>query len=1440
MRPFVSVIARPLLTLLLALGCVIIHLPHLSSAQPALGDAPELIVRVSESAPSSFRNRLVSSEAKLASDSLLVGVERSQAVFRPTAPSKSSDSDSSLSAFTLTLQDSTALNAVRKRLRQRPEVQYVHPNVEYTVDGPGAASDPPLIPENVFADSLDHLSVIRALQAWDETTGDESVTVGIVDTGIYLDHPDLEGQFWTNPGEVKNGVDDDDNGYVDDVRGYDFVDQPNEVADGEFQNRDPDPSPDSLGFYAGHGTSVAGVVAAQPADSTVGVVGVAPDTRIVALRALAGNGVGQTDDIAAAIVYGAQQDLDVLNLSFGRDRSTPLLRDAIDYAVSQGTIVVASAGNDGAVDKPHYPSDYPSVISVLWLAKDGKNTPDFSRSQYGIGVDLGAPGSSVFTTQYPRSRLLDGEAVRRDDLYGSSSGSSFSAPQVAGAAALLRSVDSTLTPGAVRSILTGTAADIDEAAWDHTTGAGRVDVARSLLQPYPARTALHSPLHNEGVVGDATVPVVGTALDPSFESYSVYYAEGTRNLDQRTDPWTRIAGPIETRARRDTLARWDPPSLDEGSYTLRLATRLTDGRTIEDRRRVVVDSSPPQAQVQFVGVGRIDEEWGIVADVASDDTVRSRMEVRFRSETYVRKGEYVSSRQGLMWSDEQGLGGDATVAITLTNRSGLQTSIERTLPVPPDRTNTSFFQAEATRIPGGTVLPRASDFDTDGLPEVVLNQFRNRRGGISDTVKAFEWAGSEFAPADTLLAHLIPRDIGNTNQDARQEFLLQINGATILLEQREDDLLPQDLIYADTSAVTSSLEGPSLHGARVADLDQDGRGEVVGNWRSDSTRTEWRVLEREEEGFELAQRLENPTVHDRPDTTRSDPYAATGDFDGDGQMDLLVGDQAGNWIVYEATPSGDLDVAWTYETDRYASGERFAVGDVTGDGRSEFVTHNTYTPFSPEGGDDEPPISYYHVWSATGDDAYERIYRLPVVGERSSGAMTAADFDGNGREEIAIVHPPSLFLLGATATGPVRLRYQDQRRPAVRSRAVVAADFDGTGRPSLLTATTGGTLRRYTVNQGGIERPPPRWVEAVPTGPDGSRLQWRAPDADSVTVFMGPPGGTLDPLRATNDSSLVISDSSEARFALRAWSGGQSSPLSSSRLVRPHDSATVRSVRYPSPTSAKLRFSEPLGPVPAPNQFALATEKGPTSVVSSQGDTGLVLQFSDAVAGKKDTLSWPRFVDASNLEVGQTTLPLTFPTAEEAALFVEDFAILGERRVRLTFSEPVVGTLARNPENYSIRPHGSVTSAQANGASPTSVTLRLDGVVAGASGQEASLTASSIRSVSGRPLTDEGATVRLTQPADGLANVKVYPNPVELSRHEPKLTVAGIPEDATIRIFSPSGRLVEVLSVNDNRMGGTAWDLRTRRGERVPSGIYLVRVEAPDASPVLKKAAVIR
>ena len=224
---------------------------------------------------------------------------------------------------------------------------------------------------------------IDAPGAWDVTTGSSDIIVAVIDSGVDIDHPDLQTNIWTNPGETPgNGEDDDGNGYIDDVNGWDFLSNDN----------DPDDP-------FGHGTHVAGIAAAA-GDNATGVAGVSWTTKIMPLRFLDTFGFGSTADAIMAIEYATAMGADVINNSWGGGGYTQALKDAID---ASDAVVVCAAGNTitGGLnndDIPYYPASYSSghIISVAASDQDD-NLAAFSN--FGNeSVDLAAPGTNIYST----------------------------------------------------------------------------------------------------------------------------------------------------------------------------------------------------------------------------------------------------------------------------------------------------------------------------------------------------------------------------------------------------------------------------------------------------------------------------------------------------------------------------------------------------------------------------------------------------------------------------------------------------------------------------------------------------------------------------------------------------------------------------------------------------------------------------------------------------------------------------------------------------------------------------------------------------------------------------------------------------------------------------------------------------------------------------------
>ena len=300
---------------------------------------------------------------------------------------------------------------------------------------------------------------IGATQAWDVATG-SPVPVAVVDTGVTFKHADLAGNAWVNAGDIRNGIDDDADGFKDDLNGADFL------------SGDSDPDDDG-----GHGTHVAGIIGAQ-GNNSIGITGVNWESAVMGLKVLDGNGEGNTADAASAIDYAVDHGARVINASWGGPAFSHALYSAIRRAGEHGVLVVAAAGNDGvnADSSPDYPAafDLPNIISVAATDRSDRLL-DFSN--YGAkSVDLGAPGDDIYST-VPN--------VTDPSGYAAFSGTSMAAPFVAGAAALYLSKFPGASVDQVRAALLSTVDRLPTLAGKTVSG-GRLNVAKALGAASPS------------------------------------------------------------------------------------------------------------------------------------------------------------------------------------------------------------------------------------------------------------------------------------------------------------------------------------------------------------------------------------------------------------------------------------------------------------------------------------------------------------------------------------------------------------------------------------------------------------------------------------------------------------------------------------------------------------------------------------------------------------------------------------------------------------------------------------------------------------------------------------------------------------------------------------------------------------------------------------------
>jgi thermitase len=324
--------------------------------------------------------------------------------------------------YKLKVDEKADLAQVIRAFKSSPYVEYAEPNYIAHVFR---------IPNDLYWSSQWGMTKIEAPAAWDITTGSDSVTIAIVDTGVDLLHPDLDDKL---------------------VSGYDFI------------NGDDDPQDDY-----GHGTHVAGIAAAKTNNGT-GVAGLSWGAKIMPVKVLNDYGSGGYEDVANGIIYAANNGADIINLSLGGSASSSVLEEAVEYAHDLGCVIVAATGNNNS--SVSYPARHPRVIAV---AATDSNDQRASFSNYGPEVDVTAPGVSIRSTYWWAG-----------STYERVSGTSQASPHVAGLAALIWSLSPGLDNTQVESIIKQTADDLGVAGRDNYCGFGRINARRALEATAPS------------------------------------------------------------------------------------------------------------------------------------------------------------------------------------------------------------------------------------------------------------------------------------------------------------------------------------------------------------------------------------------------------------------------------------------------------------------------------------------------------------------------------------------------------------------------------------------------------------------------------------------------------------------------------------------------------------------------------------------------------------------------------------------------------------------------------------------------------------------------------------------------------------------------------------------------------------------------------------------
>lgn len=351
----------------------------------------------------------------------------------------------------------TIVEAPTGKLQQTKAALEQVPSVEQVcfdrVARPAYTPNDPMWPDQWSAFTM------KADLAWDLSLGANSAIVAVIDTGVNVGHPDLQANIWVNSDEIPgNNIDDDSNGYIDDVNGYDFA------------YNDPDPND-----VYGHGTPCAGIVGAV-GDNGIGMSGIAPRARIMPLKACGDDGYFYDSMTAPAYLYAANNGARVLSMSYFSDRVSPIERDGIEYCWSHNVLPVAAAGNSSSV-VPYYPGAYDHVLAVAAITQSS-NKAGFSN--YGAWVDVAAGGTGLVATAVGGGYTTG---------FGGTSGAT---PHIAGLAALLIGANSSATNAQVRAAIEDTASAVNQAPFGEYCNYGIANAQAAMVailgSPAPPRT----------------------------------------------------------------------------------------------------------------------------------------------------------------------------------------------------------------------------------------------------------------------------------------------------------------------------------------------------------------------------------------------------------------------------------------------------------------------------------------------------------------------------------------------------------------------------------------------------------------------------------------------------------------------------------------------------------------------------------------------------------------------------------------------------------------------------------------------------------------------------------------------------------------------------------------------------------------------------------------
>lgn len=1331
-------------------------------------------------------------------------------------------------------------------------IESIEPNRIYHLDNVEA------YPNDSLFDNQWNLKRIGADKAWQSTTGN-GIKVGVLDTGTDFFHPDLVNQLWVNTKEDINhngkfdawsssekrngttgdldGVDDDGNGYVDDVIGYDFVDQ-SLMNIGDAGVHDPFPFDEQ-----GHGTSVAGIICATQ-NNTIGVAGIAYNCKLVTLRAFDATGNAEEDDISAAIIYAALNGIKVLNMSFGDVISSPITHDACRFANAMGVVLIASAGNDGSSLR-RYPASYPEVIAVAATTNLDARA---SFSSFGSHIALSAPGVGIPTTAVGGKYKLNFQ------------GTSASAPHVAAAAALLLETNPNLSPIEVRGILQASSDDIGPKGWDTDFGAGVLNIERAVTATGATNISIASPINDAIFRSDLTptVPIIGSVATPLFSSWQLWYAKGEY---PPANAWQKLGGSSQKQFTNSSLGNLPITQMDDTVHTLRLVVQLTNGNTIERRVRFDV-ASRAATRLSFSGLSPyVTTAWRDdkrVAVISARFNRRCRLSVNLRTLSSTEKKSYTdldrfSLQHELVLGTDELQGGISYVCEIRGIIPGVDTtSVEINIKRPDDAIQQTLFEKKNYSTLPAQLNNSIKKIHGDDAAFAI----NDLSGGYYGGTKIIQYQNGKMIVSDSTQESWLPRGMGDSNGDGIIEVLTQSIGEARLFQGKTKNDSPfSGTLFTEKQVLFDNKV--EFWSAGMADINGDGHEELIG-----FADTACLVYTFRNGKYELLASAPNgtPRGENGSENAMRPPNCAVGDFDGDGNIELCYGDNDGDFLIFEYKDGKFIKEYQEVNSGVEGGSEYVTAADVDGDGKPEILIG--YYTGQGTNLDREYDTQFwtFKLLKSNSNNEYRSVwteffYGVRAGSEYRSGA-SAGNLDSQVGDEIVIAPFPNMYVFKWNTERKTMEPIWNYSISYTNSAMIY--DFDGNG-INELGFSDGQETSFWETPSIGKSPAPPAGFSAFALDSNKAILRWkRSPDAEKYDIYV-----QRNPTDQTSNAEFIASTAADSitldtltnntiyRFFIRSVSSKFTTPAG--RFSLPSDAYTharlsVKMISFPMGNKVLFTFTGLLGSnSPNLGTVEMHNRNGEDITVSSieiAGDSSLlVIPANDELFNEVKTT-----IDSFNDRYGTPTIPynesiyVSFTDTAKIELYLKRLEVLSPTSLRLHYSEPIDSS-ALLPANYEFKSIGEIINVQADNDSTVLITLNPSIPIAPL-GKEYTITARNVAAKSGHPITrGAGNTLGFTLVANDAEGAYVFPNPVKITDNS-IVTFGNLPHEAVVTVYSLEMEILAILKTTSDN-GGVEWDARTQKGDILTSGVYLFKVNGignngEKVESGLKKFGVVR